>query len=55
MKKSKKDRAIIQRVKIKSRDIELEIKEHIHALIDKKEMNKKSKEIGVQILKDLHS
>lgn len=34
MKKGKKGRKVVQKVKVKSRDIEVEIREHIHALLD---------------------
>ena len=34
MKKGKKDRKIIQKVRVKSRGIEAETREHIHALLD---------------------
>jgi hypothetical protein len=43
MKKGKKDRKIIQKVRIKSRDKELEMKDHLHSLLDKKNLNIKSK------------
>lgn len=43
MKKGKKDRKIIPQVRIKSRDNELEMKDHLHALLDKKIIDKKSK------------
>lgn len=41
MKKGKKDRAIAQKVRVKSRDKELEMKEHLHALTDKKAEEKR--------------
>ena len=37
MKKRKRDQAIIQNVRVKSRDKELEMKDHLRALIDKKD------------------
>ncbi|MEA9357953.1 hypothetical protein SHI21_17105 [Bacteriovorax sp. PP10] len=43
MKKGKKDRKIIQKVRIKNRDNELEMKEHLHAILDKKIIDKKAK------------
>lgn len=36
MKKGKKDRGVAQKVRVKSRDKEVEMKEHLHALTDKK-------------------
>lgn len=44
MKKGKKDRKIAQPVRIKNQDKELEVKEHLHALLlDKKNLIKKDK------------
>lgn len=37
MKKRKKDLRISQKTRMKNRDKELEMKEHLHALTDKKE------------------
>lgn len=42
MKKGKKDKLIVQKVRITNLDNELELKERLHALIDKKDVNKKS-------------
>jgi hypothetical protein len=41
MKKGKKDRKIAQNVRVKSRDKEVEMKEYLHALTDKKVAEKK--------------
>jgi len=41
MKKGKKDRESAQKVRVKSRDKEVEMKEHLHALTDKKEAEKR--------------
>lgn len=43
MKKGKKDRKIAQPVRIKNKDNELEIKDHLHSILDKKIIDKKSK------------
>lgn len=45
MKKGKKDKKIIQKVRVKRRDIEIEIKEHIRALLDIL-FNKKNKDLN---------
>lgn len=43
MKKRKKDRKVVQKVRVKNRDKELEMKDHLHSLLDKKYWNTKSK------------
>ena len=43
MKKGKKDRKIIQKVRVKNKDNELEMKEHLHSILDKKIIDKKAK------------
>lgn len=43
MKKGKKDKKIAQPVRIKNKDNELEMKDHLHSILDKKIIDKKSK------------
>ena len=45
MKKGKKDRKIAQKVRVKSHDKELEMKEHLHALTDKKSDEQKRQDL----------
>lgn len=41
MKKNKKNRESAPKVRVNSRDKEVEMKEHLHALTDKKEVEKR--------------
>jgi hypothetical protein len=43
MKKGKKDRKVVQKVRLNNKDKELEMKDHLHSLLDKKFLNIKSK------------
>lgn len=45
MKKGKKDQKIVQKVRVKSHDKELEMKEHLHALTDKKSDEQKKQDL----------